>query len=140
MERTKADFKAFRELCGLSQGDVVQAVGLQGVRAVKSWEDPADSRKPNEAAWRWLEDRYAEHVRAVDTAVEESVRMLGDADGDGFAGFTLSYWRTQEAYDRLRGDGASIGVVNARTRAIAAVLSDMGYEVGFAYPEEIKES
>lgn len=48
----------------------------------------------------------------------------------------ITYYRTQAQYDELGRDEGPVGIANANARAIAQRLSDMGYMIGFAYPDD----
>lgn len=59
MARGKADFRARREMLGLTQQDVADALNAN-VKTIKNWENPRQTRyRISDAAWEYL-DRAAD--------------------------------------------------------------------------------
>lgn len=127
MERGKADFKALREDLGLSQQDVACAAKVS-VATVKKWERPGCAEPPNNV-WEWLEERERIRSEKVDRIVIDTV-----LHGDGGCS-QLVYFRTQEQHEAMGGRGP-YGAANADARLIARTLRSLGFETGFAYPDE----
>lgn len=128
----KADFKAARETCGLSQQDVADALGVRAT-TVKRWERPGFPEPPEDAR-EWLRGMLDAHERAVLAMLVLAERRLEE---DGVREVSVTYLRDQAEYDALGRDPGPFGVVNARSRDAAAILRDEGFDVSFAYPGEL---
>lgn len=131
-----ASFRALRETCGLSQRAVAEHFEVT-TQAVKQWEKgvhpvPGDAQE-------WMDEQAMAHDRAVADTVIALERMVEDTNaslglpGDNRPPMELNYWRRQEDYDANGRDSGDVGVVNARTRAVAAALRGLGYGVRFHY-------
>ena len=48
----------------------------------------------------------------------------------------ITYYRTQAQFDKIGRDHGPVGMANANARLIAARLDAMGYDVGWAYPDD----
>lgn len=123
-----AEFRARRERCGLMQCDVAEACGVN-VKTVKRWEHPDWGDAP-EDAWEFIE--------AVETARRGVVKQAEEAAlryGGGGA-VQLTFYRTQEQFDACGRDEGPVGVANANALAVADRLESMGFEVGWAYPDD----
>lgn len=127
MSRTKADFRALRELLGLTQQDVADAAGVN-VSTAKRWEKPGYFTPPDDV-WAWLEDCERLHGEVVDAAVSAAVAR-------GRGPVQITYYRSQEQYDAAGSDDGPYGVANANARMVASRLRALGYEVDFAYPDD----
>ncbi len=133
--RTKADFAALRETVGLTQANLADDLGVNP-RSVKRWEQPGmDGYEPPEDAWEVL-DAYAETQRRMVDHARETVISTGEEAGRQPEQVVLTYFRSQEQYDRLGRDEGWYGVANANARAVAAELRRYGFSVVFRYPEE----
>lgn len=127
--RTKADFRAARDMLGLRQQDVADACGVR-LTTVKRWERPGDTEPPEDAV-EWFEGLLEAQRKTVEqgvSAVVASVPLHGAVQ--------ITYYRTQEQFDSVGRDEGPVGMANANARLIAARLDAMGYEVGFAYPDD----
>ena len=128
----KAMFKAAHEGMGLSQANVAGALKVD-VRTVKRWERPGEAAPPK-FAWDYLEDLQAAFDQQVSDAVSGIEAMTAE---NGMPGkVTLTYYRTQEDYDRFGRDNGPFGFRNAMTREVAQLLKNRGYRVEFAYPAD----
>lgn len=132
-QRTKATFKALRETVGLSQDNVAHDLGVS-VTSVKRWERPGYQCPPADA-WEYMLDAYQAHCDAVNGALEQ-VDEIADLAGCDPELVPITYWRTQDQYDRLGRDPGYVGVVNARARAVGEELLKQGIEVEWRFPEE----
>lgn len=131
----KATFRAIREAVGLSQSDLAALVDVS-TTAVKRWEHPDGPEPPADAidellTWKRAHDEAVE--TAVDTALRSAEKLGRNAD---LPPVVLTYFKSQESFDHLGRDAGPFGVVNARSRAVAANLERLGFEVSFAYPGE----
>ena len=128
MARTTANFRALRELCGITQQQAADDLGVR-VRTVKRWES-GEVPAPDDAV-RYIADAAADHTRAVRERVGE-IAARADPGADEVC---LQYYRTQAQAD-LAGDTDPYQFSNAVTRSIAERLEAMGYRVSFSYPDE----
>ena len=132
-KRGKADFRAQREMLGFSQDEVAQALHVQTV-TVKKWESEKSPNPVPVDAWEWIDSMEAIHYIAVENAVNQ-VKDVEQEVGDAPRVITLTYFRSQDDYNRYGRDKGSFVVVNTRTRAVAAELRRLKYEVHFEYPD-----
>ena len=129
---TAANFRAMREICGVTQQQVADALGVR-VLAVKRWEK--GERPIPDDALEWMRSAAVEHTDGVRTEAGEVM-----ANAEPGEAVCLEYYRTQEQCDmaaELAGTEAGpYQFVNAVRRSAAERLVDMGYLVSFAYPDE----
>lgn len=130
--RSKADFQALRDLVGLNQVDVADALGVSPI-TVRKWEDPKAFAMPKQAAWHFLEDvlDFIEH-KSADLAghAYKAAQRARDA-GKEPEPVLLVYWRTREDWDNSPiGQSNEIPVIgnywkveNAITRTTALRLA-----------------
>lgn len=133
MNRTKPNFRATREIVGLSQSDMADLVGVS-TTAVKRWEHP-DGPQPPADAWDELESWLAQHDDAVRQTVDLAADLIGKTKTAPTA-VTLPYWRSQAEYDASGRDPGFYGVINARSREIAQELRRQGIAVEFISADE----
>lgn len=137
MERTKAEFRAVREMVGMSQQELADALDVQ-VLSVKRWERPdIDGCEPPDDAWDVLDDARKLQRQVVDFGISKVGQMAVDLKAEAEA-VVLTYWRTQDAYDTAHPDEPGVyTMANANARLIADKLESFGYMVRFIYsPEE----
>lgn len=125
--RTKADFRALRERCGLSITDIADALGVQ-TRSVRRWETPGYPEPP-EDAWRALDDFEGMLAHKV----AENVAAIQESGGDTA---TLPYWRTQEDYDREGPGDGPFGIANRAAIETATWLEERHVIVSFSYVDD----
>lgn len=123
-----ADFRARRERCGLTQLDVADALGVRTM-TVKRWEKTAEPDAPADA-WEFIEAVETAR-RAVVKQAEEAALRYGERGA-----VQLTYYRTQEQFDAFGRDEGPFGVANANAIAVADRLESMGFDVGWAYPDD----
>lgn len=128
MEHTKAAFRAAREMVGMTQAALADALGVE-VRSVKRWESLDAPQEPPQDAWGVLGDAKREQdslIGATLDAVERVKAAMGHYPGS----YRMVYWTSQRQWDRYRvGPQADWRMANAASRAIAVVLAERGVEV-----------
>lgn len=129
MRRTKTEFRAIRELTGITQAALARTLGVE-VRSVKRWESDAAPQYPPADAWAALDAALDAQRQVVDYALSKIDELDAPA-------VRLPYWSSAEEYAAKSTD-AALGVpmdaesyrrANANLRAIAAVLMAEGTPV-----------
>lgn len=133
MTMSKAQFRATRERCGISQQMMADHFGNK-VLTAKRWEKPGEAEPPKDAQ-AYLLHMLDLHVQAVEAALDAVDEMEEDL-GKSPSHVELLYYRSQAHYDRYGRDKGDFAVVNARAREIAALLEAQGIEARFKYPED----
>lgn len=130
---SKAQFRATRERCGISQQMMADHFGNK-VLTVKRWEKPGEAEPPEDAQTYLLHmlDLHVQSVKAALDAVDEMEELHGEPPSH----VDLLYYRSQAHYDRYGRDKGDFSVVNARAREIAALLEAQGIEARFVFPED----
>lgn len=131
--RSKAEFRAMREMLGLSQNDVARLLGID-VENVKRWERPGEA-PPRPFAWELVDELEVRQEAAVDEAVRVVERMQ-EENGALPESVQLTYYRSQEQYDAMGRDEGPFGMANANARLVAWKLGGMGVNVEWAYPDD----
>lgn len=137
MNKTKAQFRAYRESLGLSQHDIAEALGVQE-RSVRRWEQPG-CYAPPEASWGWLDDMRKLHDTMVGGSMD-TVRELAQQAGKNPGAVSMFYWRSQEECDLHARERAPYGFLNAVTREVARLLEADGLEARLQFREEADEA
>lgn len=133
MAMSKAQFRATRERCGISQQMMADYFGNK-VLTVKRWEKPGEAEPPEDAQ-AYLLHMLDLHVQAVEAALD-AVDEMEEVNGNPPSHVDLLYYRSQAHYDRYGRDKGDFAVVNARTREISALLEMQGIEARFVFPED----
>lgn len=134
--RTKAEFKALRDLAGISQAEMAQVFGVE-TKTVKRWENPSYA-PPTEAAWQFVDDFYAATREQAEREVAEALREFEGSDGVSAVG--LPYCRTQDQLERRYGaDTLSFEAYNAIQRWVAIRLETMGIPYIFIDQEDVDD-
>lgn len=133
MTLSKAQFRATRERCGISQKTMADRFG-NAVMTIKRWEKPGEAEPPADVQ-EWLGHMLAMHVKAVETALD-AIDGMTERQGGEPKHVNLLYYRSQAHYDHYGRDKGDYAIVNARSREIAAILEERGIEVRFKYPED----
>lgn len=104
--RSKVEFKALREMCGITQSAMARELGVE-VRSVKRWESAIAPQVPPQDAWDMLDAAYADHLARVDELVR--------------SGGALAYWESDAAYVSFGPGGGPMDhrMANADARAAA---------------------
>ncbi len=130
MEKSKANIRAIREACGMTQSDVSGETGAT-VGVVRSWEDPSCGVLPPDDVWAWLLMTRDALVMDARDAVEQ---IMSSRTTQVVA---LPYYRTQgdlDAVQLAQGIDEPVGYHNARTRMIAQMLAEREVPYEFVYP------
>lgn len=123
-DRSVAEFRAKREMCGLSLYDVAGELGV-AVNTVKRWENP-NYFPPSPAAWRFIDREYYKHCDRVEDAIASAIEA--SASGQPI----VIPWHR----NGMRGvTDMQVGVNNAVSRAVAESLMTLGYEVTFRWSD-----
>lgn len=134
MARGKADFRARREMLGLTQQDVADALNAN-VKTIKNWENPRQTRyRISDAAWEFLDcaaDIQARQVAYARCVIEKHAEVFAESP----IVVPITYYRDQAAYDECGRDAGPYGQANATSRAIARELERMGVQVEFRYAD-----
>ena len=128
--RTKAEFRATRELLGITQQGLADELGVK-VLSVKRWESPKYPQHAPDGVWEFLDDLMTAQDDAVCIAIAQ-VRRIGEEQGRMPHEVVLPYWSSQQDYREHHfdpDDGATWTEVNAANRRIAIVLKDRGIKV-----------
>lgn len=121
-DRSVAEFRAEREMCGLSLYDVAKELGV-AVNTVKRWENP-NYFPPSPEAWRYIDREFARHCDEVEAALRDAL-----AGGDGTV--TVPWHRNGMSGVSDR----QVGVSNAVSRAVAESLMTLGRDVAFEWSD-----
>lgn len=129
---TAANFRAMREMCGITQQETADAMGVR-ILTVKRWEK-GDTPLPDDAL-EWMRGCMSSHVEAVDSEVERMTSMASPPQA-----VCLTYYRTQEQADLdaglMGGEAAPFQYINAIYRSVGERLNALGYLVSYKYPNE----
>lgn len=123
-DRSVAEFRAKRELCGLSLYDVAQELGV-AVNTVKRWENP-NYFPPSPAAWRYIDREYDMHCDRVADALQAAIDSRRKDQP------IIVPWHRNGMHgvsDR------EVGVSNAVSRAVAESLLTLGYGFDFRWSD-----
>ena len=135
---SKADFRAIREMLGITQDIAALALGVQA-QTVKKWEKERCATLPPEDACKWLTEMWAKHNKIVNSVVAQNEALYKSVNCTP-ENITLTYYRNAQDYRKYGRDnrgGDTWQMVNARTRAIAQALMAKGYMVKFQYPSDL---
>nr|AHF24280.1 hypothetical protein [uncultured bacterium Contig1770] len=126
MEDNKVEFRARREMVGMSQQMLADKLGV-ALRSVKRWENPTYPWQPPEDACDVIDEACEKQAQVVDAAVSKALDSGADE-------ISLTYWRDAAHYAQGHGgDGSGWQMANANSRMIAAVLEWQGIDVSFGF-------
>ena len=123
-DRSVAEFRAKRELCGLSLYDVAKELGV-AVNTVKRWENP-NYFPPSPAAWRYIDREYDIHCKRVEDALQDAI---DERESDASI---VVPWARNGMYGLT---DRQVGMFNAVSKAVAESLLTMGYDVDFRWDD-----
>ena len=132
--RTKADFKALREACGLSQQNVADALGVH-LQTIKRWEKPSFPYAVPDDAFAYLDsvaESQANQVNYMLGVVAQQVEQFGKNP----VLVPITYYRDQQMYDKYGRDEGPFGWPNAVARKLAYELDKRGISYSFRYPDD----
>lgn len=127
MGYSKADFKATRELLGLTQQDVAE-MACVNVATIKKWERPGFPEPPADV-WDLIDGLDDMQEETVDAAVDHILSAGGED-------VQMTYYRSQDQYDEMGRDPGPYRMANANARLVAHRLRALGVEVDFCYPDD----
>lgn len=135
MARSKAEFRALRELTGITQAQLAKLLHVE-VRSVKRWESESAPQNAPADAWDIIDAAVESQRRAVEIALDR-IDAMEDESGAPPEAVMLPYWSSAEEYaghstDAALGvetDSDSWRMANASNRALAAVLMAEGVPV-----------
>lgn len=123
-DRSVAEFRAKRELCGLSLYDVAEELGV-ALNTVKRWENP-NYFPPSPAAWRFIDRQYEMHCDRVESVLQRAIDEHEKGDT-----ITVTWCR-----NNMRGvSDRQVGMLNAVSKAVAESLLTLGYDVTFRWSD-----
>ena len=129
MQKNPADFKAYRDFCGLTQQNIADLLG-KSIKVIKQYED-GKIEIPDEA-WEIIDTA----MQKRDSAMETAFHLIDDIEKNKAAdpkSITLTYWRDQLEYNQHGRDKGFYNQVNANARAVADVLRNVGFNIEFHY-------
>lgn len=131
---SKTEFRAIRELVGMTQATLAEALGVQE-RSVRRWESLEAPQEPPEDAWELLGDAEKRQEEGLALALNK-VDGVRDVIGDGRLEVHIAYWASQSDYlehsvDAKNGVAGDYRMANANARALCAILEAEGVEVVF---------
>lgn len=139
MGRSKADFKALRELCGLTHGDVASALGVRNL-SVKRWENPNTEPgwyEPPQDAWDYL-DEMRERMEA--RADSMTLQAIDARDRSGSSEVEVPYHRGRGEHNHDHDGPEPVGFANAAARLAWLHLESEGFDVRFRFPRNVGQS
>lgn len=122
-DRSVAEFRAKRELCGISLYDIANELGV-AVNTVKRWENP-NYFPPSPAAWRYVDRMYVKHCNQVEEVLQHAIATSGD-------GPVTVLWHRNGMHGV---SDAQVGWENAVSKAVAESLLTLGREVKFLWSD-----
>lgn len=125
--RTKAEFKAKREMAGYTQSDIASELGV-GLKTVKRWET-IGYRNPSDEAWELVDKAYDGIVKEIAWAVETYTALKEKNGAD--RPVEIAYFRTQEQLDAISPIPKNYLRANAEARVLACVLESLGMNYFF---------
>lgn len=124
-DRSVAEFRAKREMAGLSTYDVAQELGV-AMNTVKRWESPRYF-PPSPAAWRFIDRAYEQHRKRVAELVDKAIEQFDEeTEKPIIIGWSRNGKNTT---------GAQVGEANATAQGVAESLMSMGYPVRIVWAD-----
>lgn len=131
--RSKADFKALRELVGMSRAVLADRLDVSQ-RSVRRWESPDYDWQPPQDAWDVLDEARKRQLEIVTYAVHK-IKGIEREMGGTPEQVDLTYWHNEEEYIAAHPDeGVDWQMANANSRLVAHELERLKYRVSFNFP------
>lgn len=130
--RSKAEFRALRELAGITQAQLAKLLHVE-VRSVKRWESETAPQNAPEDAWAVVDGAVEAQRRGIEVALDR-IDATAEETGRDPEEIVLPYWSGPEDYaanstDAALGHAGDWRMANANLRALAAVLMAEGVAV-----------
>lgn len=132
MKNPSAEFRALRELFGLTQNNIGDALGRTRM-TVKYWENPDCGTNPPDIAWKYMEERKALQIERIGKILEKAEENATVGE-DGKKTARLLIYRDQAHYDvNNEKDPEIFGAANAAACTAAVMLVMKGYDIEWDY-------
>lgn len=137
--RTKAEFRATREMVGMTQSALAKELGVE-VRSVKRWESLDAPQMAPKDAWDVLDAAKEDQDSLVDYTLDLMDRIRENM-GRYPESYRLVFWSSQEQYNKhhLPHDAGDWRMANANALRVAAVLMDTGVRVEWVDRPTVRE-
>lgn len=119
-ERTKAEFRALREMVGVTQQSLADRLGVK-ILSVKRWELPNRPQQAPDRAWELLYSLLAVQTKQIEEATREPEEVV-----------SLPYWMGSADFEEYADEDEPAQTwteANATQRAIAIQLGMAGVAV-----------
>lgn len=124
--RTKAEFRALRQMVGYTQSQIAHMLNIDG-STVRRWERADMEWQPTKEAWKLLDDARSRQV----TTLKKAYSILKDS---GTKNVILPIYRTAEEYALTHpGNGQEFSRVNANNLQLASFVMIEGYSVEWVF-------
>lgn len=123
-DRSVAEFRAKREMSGLSTYDVAHELGV-AVNTVKRWENP-HYFPPSPAAWRFIDRAYEQHKKKVSEIIDKAIEEFDENDEKPIV---IGWYRNGKL------TGRDVGESNAISQAVAESLISLGYPIRIVWAD-----
>lgn len=134
MKNQSAEFRALRELLGLTQNNIGDALGRTRM-TVKYWENPDCTTNPPDFAWEYMKKRKESQVELIAKFIDEAEKTATTND-EGKKTARLLFYRDQAHYDvnHPEEEKEIYDSANAAACTAAVMLILKGYEIEWDYP------
>lgn len=135
MKNQSAEFRALREIFGLTQNNIGDALARTRM-TVKYWENPDCATNPPDFAWAYMKNRMESQTELVAKTVAEAEKNAVESE-DGKKTARLLFYRDQPHYDVNHPDEDEkeiYGAANSAACTAAVMLIIKGYEIEWDYP------
>lgn len=130
MARSKSEFRALRELLGITQQTLADDLDVKPL-SVKRWESPKYPQQAPADAWELLDSLEADQARACAAALAKASQRSQEPTGQAHA-VEVPYWSSAADYEASRSSAEITWTeANATSRRLAAILMDRGESVAW---------
>lgn len=131
MIRSKATFRAIRQMLGLSHKDVAELLDINEIRNIRRWESPTSQLQPPERAWELLENMHDAFIHDAADQVA-TIQKLSKTKKPNT--IQLKYYINKEDFLAEHPDDYPLFTyANTQSRLVAMSLENLGYDVEFIY-------